>query len=602
MAPRKVSSSTPLLDDLGPVKVKPYCPVTVEPILLFVGVYGGYWEGVWGGQQQYIYYSLGNGTVHKNSGAVCGDNNSSDPVGTGRGVPAGGGYREGVCGRDPLQQYIYCSLWNGTVHNSSKCGDYNSSDLGGQQTQAEASQWLTYLQLCSSLPSLLIAAILGPMSDKVGRKVAIVTPVIGALASLLCAALVVYLNLPLQVFLPGALLYGMLGSSTTLYSGCFAYLTDITKPGNSRAMRMAILESCLGIAAVVGVLTGNLWLGVLGVPLGFQEPFFFAAGLAAFSLLYAMFGIKETCPKRSGQKVFTLASVSGMVHLVRHSFKTGQWKLGVILVVFFLNAGIYVTSSGIVTLTVIAPPYCWTPDLLGYFYVAICAGFVVSVLGIKLLGKCLSSYGLMHVGFLSGADAFVVVDDDDDGADGDDDDGDDDVDDDDDDSMPAPLMKAVMSKMVPQTQQGSLFALIACTESLAGVLFVPVWNSVFGATVFLMPGLVFLCFAGVLLIQIALVGLCGCLSPGHACTTHEGRHVQNGSLFALIACTESLAGVLFVPVWNSVFGATVFLMPGLVFLCFAGVLLIQIALVGVVQCHKRPTTYEVMEDDNDHIN
>ncbi|XP_078575638.1 proton-coupled folate transporter-like isoform X2 [Branchiostoma floridae x Branchiostoma japonicum] len=474
MAPRKVSSSTPLLDDLGPVKVKPYCPVTVEPILLFVCTAIIMVNPL---QQQYIYYSLGNGTVHNSSGAVC--------------------------------------------------GDYNSSDPGGQQTQAEASQWLTYLQLCSSLPSLLIAAILGPMSDKVGRKVAIVTPVIGALAMLLCSALVVYLNLPLQVFLPGALLYGMLGSSTTLYSGCFAYLTDITKPGNSRAMRMAILESCLGIAAVVGVLTGNLWLGVLGVPLGFQEPFFFAAGLAAFSLLYAMFGIKETCPKRSGQKVFTLASVSGMLHLVRHSFKTGQWRLGVILVVFFLNAGIYVTQSGIVTLTVIAPPYCWTPDLLGYFYVTICAGFVVSVLGIKLLGKCLSSYGLMHVGFLSGAAGFVIqalavytpdrnaafysasaaacLQ-----------------------SMPAPLMKAVMSKMVPQTQQGSLFA--------------------------------------------------------------------------LIACIESLAGVLFVPVWNSVFGATVFLMPGLVFLCFAGTLIIQSALIGVVQCHKRPTTYEVLEDDNDHIN
>ncbi|XP_035700068.1 solute carrier family 46 member 3-like [Branchiostoma floridae] len=77
---------------------------------------------------------------------------------------------------------------------------------------------------------------------------------------------------------------------------------------------------------------------------------------------------------------------------------------------------------------------------------------------------------------------------------------------------------------------------------------------------------------------------------------------QQGSLFALIACMESLAGVFFIPVWNSVFGTTVFFMPGLVFLCFAGTLIIQSALISVVQCHKRPTTYEVLEDDNDHIN
>ncbi|XP_066298850.1 proton-coupled folate transporter-like [Branchiostoma lanceolatum] len=479
MAPRrdKVSSSTPLLDDLGPVKVKPYCPVTVEPILLFVGI------GIMMAnplQQQYIYYSLGNGTTsaHNSSGGACG-------------------------------------------------GDYNSSDSGGQAIQAEASHWLTYISLCSSLPSLLIAAILGPMSDKVGRKVAIVTPVAGALAMSVCSALVVYLNLPLQVLLPGALLYGMLGSSTTLYGGCFAYLTDVTEPGNPRAFRMAILESCLGIAAVVGVLSGNLWLSILGAPLGFQEPFWFAAGLVAFSLLYGIFGIKETRPKRRGQKAFSLASVSGMVHLVRHSFKTGQWKLAVILFVFFLNSGIYITSSGIITLTVIAPPYCWSSDLLGYFYTAACAGFVVGVVGIKLLGKCLSSYGMMHVGFLSGAAGMVIealavytpnrdvsfylataaacVQ-----------------------TMPAPLMKATMSKMVPQSQQGSLFA--------------------------------------------------------------------------LIACIESLAGVIFVPVWNTVFGVTVFILPGLVFLCFAGALLVQSALIGVVQCHTGPNTYDVLEDENDHIN
>ncbi|XP_078657698.1 proton-coupled folate transporter-like [Branchiostoma floridae x Branchiostoma belcheri] len=466
MAPRrdKVSSSTPLLDDLGPVKVKPYCPITVEPILLFVGI-GSFMSSPL--LQQYLYYSLGNGTA--------------------------------------------------TAHNSSVCGamDYNSSHQSGQQ--AEASQWLTYLSLCSSIPSLLIAAILGPMSDKVGRKVAIVTPVTGALALLVNTALVFYLNIPLVGLLPGTLLYGMLGSSTTLYGGCFSYLTDITEPGNSRAFRMAILESCLGVAAVAGVLTGNLWLATMGEPQGFQQPLFLAVGLAAFSLLYALFGIRETCPKRRGQKVCSLASVSGMVHLVRHSFKTSQWRLAVVLFVFFLNCGIYMTSSGIVTLTLIAPPYCWTSDLLGYFYTAVCAGFVTGVVGIKLLGKCLSMYGLIHVGFLSGAAGFVLqalavytpnrnaaffaasaaacIQ-----------------------TMPAPLMKAIMSKMVPQSQQGSLFAMIACVESLAGVIFNPVWNGAFGASVSFMPGMVYLCYAGTLAVQAMLIGIVQCQNKA---TTYE---------------------------------------------------------------------------------
>ncbi|XP_066298909.1 proton-coupled folate transporter-like [Branchiostoma lanceolatum] len=156
-----------------------------------------------------------------------------------------------------------------------------------------------------------------------------------------------------------------------------------------------------------------------------------------------------------------------MVLLVRHSFKTRQWKLGAILFAFFLSCGVYATAPGIITLTVIGPPFCWTPDLLGYFYVATCAGFIIGVVGIKILGKCLSSYGLMQVSFLSGGAAMVIqalaiyapnrnaaffsaaaagcLQ-----------------------TVSSPVMKAVMSKMVPQTQQGSLFALsVTCNCCLS---------------------------------------------------------------------------------------------------------------------------------------
>ena len=82
--------------------------------------------------------------------------------------------------------------------------------------------------LVVTLPAIPMIMFLGPFGDKAGRKYAILPPIIGQLLAVLSCAVTVYFSLPVQVILGGFLAYGLCGQWTTFYSGCFAYIADIT--------------------------------------------------------------------------------------------------------------------------------------------------------------------------------------------------------------------------------------------------------------------------------------------------------------------------------------------------------------------------------------
>ncbi|CAH1269849.1 SLC46A3 [Branchiostoma lanceolatum] len=149
----------------------------------------------------------------------------------------------------PLQQqYIYYKLGNDTLPSSSRC-DVNTShpaSKANQKAAAESANWLTYIRLSISLPSLLMVLVLGSLSDRLGRKVTIIAPLIGTLIWFLLSALVVYLDLPLVMFL----------------------VADITGDGKSREVRIAIVGSATVnflYAATLSVMPGLVLLVCAGI-------------------------------------------------------------------------------------------------------------------------------------------------------------------------------------------------------------------------------------------------------------------------------------------------------------------------------------------------
>ncbi|XP_066299396.1 proton-coupled folate transporter-like [Branchiostoma lanceolatum] len=439
-------------DPPQPEAVQPYCPVTVEPIafLIVMSVVMNLTL-----QQQYIYYRIANGTVNQQGSSCYG--------------------------------------------NSSNSSEYQER----QSDQAEAIQWATVLQLASGIPALIVTVLIGSLSDKLGRKLNLIIPILGTLAKFLLAAFVVQFNLPLAVLIPASFINGLTGNNPALMGGAYAYIADITVEGTSRYFRHAILSAVFGLAVIVSALGGSFWFQALGIPSGISQPLWFGVGVSAFSLLYAIFAIKETCPRKPGRQLCALSNISGFVQLFRAKRKTPIWPLGVLLLTFFILFGVNSSVMGVFLTYAIGPPFCWAPDYVGYFQVAIGGGAFLSMIVIKLLSNY--PYGMMTMGYISGIGCLTLM-----GVAA---------------YTPNPdvtffmaaavgcvqtssntVIRTIMSKMVGQDEQGSLFGLTSFANSLAGVVFAPLWNLVYARTIPIMPGMIFLIFAGVNLLCLVLTG------------------------------------------------------------------------------------------------
>ncbi|XP_078575749.1 proton-coupled folate transporter-like [Branchiostoma floridae x Branchiostoma japonicum] len=449
-------------DPPQPEAIKPYCPVTVEPVLFLMSMAVVMTSSL---RQQYIYYRIGNGTVNQQGSSCYG--------------------------------------------NSSNSSEYQDR----QSDQAEAIQWATALQLSSGIPALVVTVLIGSLSDKLGRKLNLIIPIVGCLINFLVASFVVQFNLPLAVLLPGIFFLGLGGATSTLTGGCYAYVADITVKGRSRYFRQAVLQTVTGTGAIIASLAGNFWFQQQGFPLGILQPFWLTVGLGGFSLLYTIFAIKETCPRKSDSQLCALSNVTGIVQLFKVKGRTPRWPIGVLCLVFSLLWGMYQALPGLIVTYLVGPPFCWSPSYVGFFQVAIASGVFVSAVAIVFFSKY--PYGLMMIGYVSGMGCMTLI-----GL-----------------SPYTPnrevtvfitaaigcvqstsstLLRTVMSKMVGPEEQGSLFGLVSFVTNLSGVVFVPLWNFVYSSTLSIMPGMVFLIYTGVLIICAVLTGFVKFKAPAMA--------------------------------------------------------------------------------------
>ncbi|XP_078695569.1 proton-coupled folate transporter-like isoform X1 [Branchiostoma floridae x Branchiostoma belcheri] len=438
-------------------RVKPWCPVTTEPILLvaFIGL-----VATSPTYQQYIYNVLGNGTLPTNTSSC--DANVSDPA---------------------YQRQL--------------------------KAQAETSQWQLYLTLAQAIPAAISTVALGTLSDTYGRKVGLFVPLIGGMLSSIAGALIVNFSFPLEVMLAGNFLYGVMGGWTAMFSGCSAYIADITDPGKQRTFRVAVMESAVGISSLVGEIGTGYWLSGRGVPRGFQEVTWAIVGCSVFCILY-LFTLKETRPRVDNKQTHNVSCTNhfrkcfNAFYEKRYDGRRRKLLLGTLAYLFAL--GSMITVSTLLILYVLATPFCFTSDLVGLLKAATGATFIMSLICIRVLNNCVSEFALMMIAFVSFIGGMVLL------------------------AFAgnfsnpevavfmvpavmmfraiiAPVLKTIMSREVLPSEQGTIFAVLTSMDSVGQVIFSLLFNTVYSSTVASMRGFVFLLGAGVALIAAVLIGI-----------------------------------------------------------------------------------------------
>lgn len=282
--------------------------------------------------------------------------------------------------------------------------------LFSQDVQKAASLFSMYSEIFSMIPNLLVTLALVAYSDQRGRKITIISPLIGSLVYCLCFLAVSIFELNLYLLIAASILSSLFGGIGTILGGCFSYVADLSEDGKQKMLRMAGLDMMLGLLSGVALISTGYFIHAAG----FNWPFFTAAMFHLVNLVYAVFILEESRVVDSTDypetNTNTLQKLTlGIYHLFAQGSKRRNCLLALLIIIFcsfsFVNFG----GLSLVTLYELNKPLCWNEILIGYGSALSTAVFAVSFVGLYVLSRCLSDTTIIFIGIVSVFVGFMMM-------------------------------------------------------------------------------------------------------------------------------------------------------------------------------------------------
>ncbi|XP_074119792.1 proton-coupled folate transporter isoform X1 [Sminthopsis crassicaudata] len=397
-------------------------------------------------------------------------------------------------------QYLWHRLgaevgYNGTSRGG---GCNHTEDPKQQEVETLTSHWSLYIDLSGFFVGLFSATLLGPWSDRVGRRPLLVLASSGLLLQVIMSILVVNLELHVGYLALGRLLSALLGDYNALLGTSFASVADVST-ASSRTLRMAMLEACLGISGMLASIAGGHWIKAQG----YINPFWLALAILITTTLYAAFVFRESVPEPQKASLFTLQHYRLVYRLFAAPAPGKSRKnLALYLLALFLVLTIHFGTWDIAVVYELSWPLCWGSDLIGYGSAAQHLSYLVGLVQLWAFQLCLKDSWVAEISLAFNIVGMVVF------------------------SMAkttalmftgygilsfslvvTPVIRAKLSKLVHKTEQGALFSCIACVSGIAMLSATGIFNSLYPATLNFMKGFPFLLGAFVLLIPAILIGV-----------------------------------------------------------------------------------------------
>ena len=284
-----------------------------------------------------------------------------------------------------FQWYAIKALQNVSVYfNHSVC--YNQTlitELSGSnstmtEVEANAAYMNLVIKIATSVLALAVNLVISPLSDKYGRKPAMILVLVSELLAVVVVVIVTYLNLNIYWFILSALLIGFGGGISTLMSVSFAYVSDIT-PKRWRTLHIGFIQamSYIAIASSSGIF--NIWLQHANCD--FRSPCWLMVAVAFAGFLYSVV-LPESLSKqeriqlnqsKNGIKVLT----QGVKIFFWPRLGYSLWKLWCVAIPLCIVVFNETGESAIGTLFQLHKPLEWSRDLIGIYGIVRAATNVV---------------------------------------------------------------------------------------------------------------------------------------------------------------------------------------------------------------------------------
>ena len=282
---------------------------------------------------------------------------------------------------------------NGTSINETKGSMYERR----QYLQEQVSKLNTYIGLASLLPMLITTMFWGAYSDRMGRKVLMLLPTLGAAVECSVYILIMKLNLPAYTLMVPPIIVYFVGHMELIIMASFAFIADTCTP-ETKSFRMALIDVSLLLAGAIA----EVGTGYFIEATGFFWPFLFVICGKLSVFVYIILFIPQTKPKLSNEKRTISTYLASTLKVYTRKENSGRrWKLIFLSVIYFtVRLG---HSFDLPTLFEMNAPLCWGSVLMGYykaFYIImICVGMLI---GTKILKRCISDEWVTALGLVSG--------------------------------------------------------------------------------------------------------------------------------------------------------------------------------------------------------
>ena len=249
---------------------------------------------------------------------------------------------------------------------------YGPNNNSGDDVQGKVAVLNAYTGVSGQIPGIVSALILGPFSDKYGRRTAMGVVIVGLVLQSLLANIIIDFRLSLYFFILSSGLRTLTGGLAGLLTTSYSYIADISSK-KWLTLRLGILEAMTFIASSLGLGVAGLWIQLENC--NFLHVSWLILASSATLILYLIFFVRDSTNRQQAVRRRRLLTTGPKSLLVGFKifFAHGRprWKLWLCLTTLCITVINQIGSLTITTLFLLHKPLEWDYVLIGGYLAAV---------------------------------------------------------------------------------------------------------------------------------------------------------------------------------------------------------------------------------------
>lgn len=269
------------------------------------------------------------------------------------------------------------SLSNVTYMESRYNVDFLWSNKTGDLVEISTGVVVMIVNITLGVFSILGTLVLGPLSNRFGRKYALVTILTGMLLQTLLTVLIIDLNLDVHYFILGSGLRGITGGVAGIYTVSYSYISELNRDKKKwLVLRIGVVETLSFVAVSLGLIMGGMSINELRC--NFAIPAYVVLGCLLCMSVYTAIATSESrehifaittnrspLPRRKEDMVHSSPRVllkGARLFLSRSSPRLKLWLSIMVMMITVMNSS---GMAAVLTLFLLHQPLVWSPLYIG---------------------------------------------------------------------------------------------------------------------------------------------------------------------------------------------------------------------------------------------